>query len=135
MEKYPVTVLIQAASHFPVNRSKIRAAIADSLRGMVKRKSEVSVVIVGDRQMRKLNREYRNLDSTTDVLSFPLNETVSPETPFVDPPDDILRLGDIVVSFPQAVSEALEENKLVDDKIVELVKHGLNHLLGIHHPE
>jgi len=44
-------------------------------------------------------------------------------------------LGDIVVSYPQAVKEATEENKLVDDKIVELVLHGLEHLLGNHHPE
>jgi probable rRNA maturation factor len=55
--------------------------------------------------------------------------------PFVDVPDGVLRLGDLVVSFPEAVREATEENKLVDDKIVELVLHGLDHLLGIHHPE
>ena len=55
-------------------------------------------------------------------------------SPFVEAPDGILHLGDIV-SFPMAVKEAGEENKLVDDTIVGLVLHGLDHLLGIHHPE
>ena len=89
--------------------------------------------IVGDRRMRQLNKQYRNIDDTTDVLSFGLNESAEKSEPFVEAPDNILRLGDIVVSYPQAITEAAEENKLVDDTIVELVLHGLNHLLGIHH--
>ena len=87
--------------------------------------------IVGDRRMRELNKKYRKLDKTTDVLSFGLNEGDA----FVESPDDVLRLGDIVVSYPQAVDEAREENKMVIDQIVLLVLHGLDHLLGKHHPE
>ena len=56
-------------------------------------------------------------------------------TPFVPPPDGMIRLGDIVVSYPQAVIEAGEDNVLVLDKIIELVLHGLEHLLGNHHEE
>lgn len=97
----------------------------------VKGKVEVSINVVGDRLMRSLNQKYRHLDETTDVLSFPLADNKT--TPFVDVPDRILRLGDIVISFPQAREAAGEENKLVDEKIDELVKHGMNHLLGNHH--
>ena len=129
-----ISVLFQTESHFPASRKKIREAIAVSLATKPKRKTEIGVAIVGDRRMRQLNKQYRQIDDTTDVLSFSLHEGSS-TAPFVDPPDDTLRLGDIVVSYPQAVVEAAEENKLVDDKIVELVVHGLNHLLGIHHPE
>ena len=85
--------------------------------------------------MRELNKKYRGLDKTTDVLSFGLNEPSLHNDAFVEPPDDILRLGDIVVSYPQAVEEARDQNKLVDDQIVLLVLHGLDHLLGKHHPE
>ena len=86
--------------------------------------------------MRQLNRQYRHVDATTDVLSFPLNDPQEDsETPFVDPPDGVLRLGDIIISFPQAVEEAAEGNMMVDDQIVILALHGLNHLLGIHHQE
>lgn len=85
--------------------------------------------------MRELNRTYRNLDATTDVLSFPLHDPSQSANPFVDVPDGTMRLGDIIVSYPEAVEEATEENKMVDEKICELVLHGLEHLLGNHHPE
>ena len=131
-----ISILFQTESHYLVNRVKIKDAITKTLVGQVKRDAEVSVSIIGDRQMKRLNSQYRNIHSTTDVLSFPLQDSSSPvKTQFVDAPDGILRLGDILVSFPQAVALATEENTLVDDTIVELALHGLNHLLGIHHPE
>jgi probable rRNA maturation factor len=131
-----ITVLFQTESHFPVDRKKICDAIVAALTPQMKRATEVSVSVVGDRRMRNLNKQYRNIDATTDVLSFPLNDpSENPETPFVETPDGVLRLGDIIISFPQAVEEAAEENVMVDDRIVFLALHGLNHLLGIHHPE
>lgn len=130
-----VTVLFKTESHYPVNKEKLSEAIMKALDGKVRRDAEVSVTIVGDRKMLKLNSSFRNKPHTTDVLSFPLNESSSPNTPFIEPPDKILRLGDIVISYPQAVSEAAEANNLVDDQIIFLALHGLNHLLGIHHPE
>jgi probable rRNA maturation factor len=131
-----ITVLFQTESHFPVDRKKVIDAITAVLTPQMRRATEVSVTIVGDRRMRALNKQYRNLDATTDVLSFPLNDpNEKKEAQFVEIPDGILRLGDIIVSFPQAVVEAAEENVMVDDRIVFLALHGLNHLLGIHHPE
>ena len=131
-----ITVLFQTESHFPVDRKKIKDAIEGALVGQVHRDAEVSVSVVGDRQMKILNKKYRNLDATTDVLSFGLNDpTVKLPEEFIEAPDDVLRLGDIVVSYPQAVDEAREENKLVMDQIILLVLHGLDHLLGKHHPE
>lgn len=130
-----VTVLFQTESHFRVDREKIKSAIVEVLTKSLHSPSEVSVSIVGDRKMHDLNSHYRHIDDTTDVLSFPLNDPSDPKPGFVDNPDGVLRLGDIIVSYPQAVTEAAAENKMVDDKIVELVLHGLNHLLGIHHPE
>lgn len=131
-----ITVLFQTESHFPVDRKKIIDAIVTELTPKMKRHTEVSVTIVGDRRMHQLNKQYRNIDAPTDVLSFPLNDPAQPdEGPFVEIPDGVMRLGDIIISFPQAVEEATTENKLVDDQIVFLALHGLNHLLGIHHPE
>jgi probable rRNA maturation factor len=126
-----ITVLFQTESHFPVDRKKIKKAIEAALVGQVHRDTEVSVSVVGDRRMRELNKKYRHCDATTDVLSFGMEDGGE----FIEPPDDVLRLGDIVVSFPQAVTEAREENAFVDEQIATLVLHGLNHLLGKHHPE
>ncbi|MFC1646729.1 rRNA maturation RNase YbeY [Patescibacteria group bacterium] len=127
------SVLFQTESHYPVNRKKIKKAVRDYLEKKLKGKWEVSISIIGDRRMRQLNREYRHKDTTTDVLSFCFNETVSNKTQFVEPPDKILRLGDILVSYPQVILQASEQNKLVDDMVVFLVIHGLDHLMGIHH--
>ncbi len=130
-----ITVFIKTESHYTVDRNRVREAIEKVLTAKgVKGKVEVSVNIVGDRMMHALNKKYRKLDETTDVLSFPLSEEVKDKL-FVDPPDDILRLGDIVISYPQARQDALEENKLVDDKIDELIEHSMLHLLGQHHDE
>jgi len=128
-----INVLIKTDSHYRVNRERIRNTISSLLtEKKVRGEVEVSVMVVGNRLMRKLNSEYRKLDKTTDVLSFPLSSEEG-KISFVDAPDQILRLGDIVLSYPQVVEEAGEENMLVDDKIDELVEHGLLHLLGYHH--
>ena len=131
-----ITVLFQTESRYPINKKQITAAIENFLHDKVESDVEVSIVIVGDRRMRELNNSYRQKDYPTDVLSFPQNDPSQPFTmPFVEPPDEVMHLGDIVVSYPQAVAEAGEENKMVDDMIEFLVLHGLNHLLGNHHPE
>lgn len=131
-----ITVLLQTESHFPVDRKKIKAAVISYLDPKIESDAEVSITIVGDRQMHDLNKTYRKIDEPTNVLSFPHNDPSQPNpVPFVDPPDNLIRLGDIVVSYPQARSEAMEENTLVDDQIILLILHGIDHLLGIHHPE
>jgi probable rRNA maturation factor len=131
-----ISIQFTSESHYPVNREKIIAALSDALTKKVKTDVEVSVSIIGDRKMKALNNQYRQKDYATDVLSFPQNDPSQPSTAeFVDPPDGKMYLGDIVVSYPQAVLEASEENKLVDDMIIFLVLHGLEHLLGHHHPE
>jgi probable rRNA maturation factor len=131
-----ITVYFQTESHYPVDKEPVVAAITEALTPVMKRSCEVSVTIVGDRKMKKLNTDYRQVDATTDVLSFPQHDpTQSEKTSFVEPPDNVMRLGDIVVSYPQALLEAAADNVLVSQKINELVLHGLNHLLGIHHPE
>lgn len=131
-----VTVTIQTESRYPIARKRITKAVQDFLVGKIESDTDVSISIVGDRKMLALNKEYRQKDYPTDVLSFPLQEMGKySDVSFVDPPDEVLHLGDIVVSYPQAVREAGEENKMVDDVIEFLILHGLNHLLGIHHPE
>lgn len=127
-----ISVFVRSDSHYPIERKRIRQTIERVLteKSAEKGKIEVSVSVVGDRMMRTLNNKYRNLNETTDVLSFALSEG---KERFVEAPDGILRLGDVVVSYPQAVTEASEENKMVDDKIDELIEHGILHLLGQHH--
>lgn len=125
-----VTVLFKTESHYTVDRTRVKETIERILhdRG-VTGKIEISVSIVGDRFMRQLNNKYRRLDETTTVLAFPMQE-INKEVPFVDPPDNVLRLGDIVISYPQARERASEDNRMVDDEVDLLIEHGMGHLLG-----
>lgn len=131
-----VKVDVLSDSKFPVSRKLIRERVAKVL---VDREVEgsiyVSVAIVGDRKMRWMNQKYRNKDYTTDVLSFP---TVDPsqkmdDRGFMFADGEIRVLGDILVSYPQAVMLASRLNQMVDQVVADLVEHGMLHLLGIHH--
>ena len=122
-------VLIYVESRYKVDRKRIKASIANVLAQQgISAPVEVSIAIIGDRKMRRLNIKYRDLDKVSNVLSFPLNE--GERTPF---PLGITRLGDVVISYPEIIREAAKEDVLVDDKIDQLIRHGLLHLLGIHH--
>lgn len=117
-------------SRYRVDRKRIKKTILGVLTEQeIKGPIEVSVAIVGDRKMRSLSKKYKGEDKTRNILSFSLSEG---ESTHLDK-DDVLRLGDIVISYPQVIRDASEEETLVDDKVDELTKHGMLHLLGINH--
>ena len=124
-----VNVLLYVESRYQVNRKRIKRVIEQTLdEHNVQTKSEVSVAIVGDRKMRHLNEKYRGKTGTTNILSFPLSE--GGVTPM---PSDMMRLGDIVISYPVLIQEAAKEEMMVDDRVDMLIRHGLLHLMGMHH--
>ncbi len=92
--------------------------------------AEISVTIVDDEQIHKLNREYRNVDASTDVLSFPLG---------VDGVYDVNNdtgaqlLGDIVISIEHAVKQAELYGHSLNREIGFLTVHSMLHLLGYDH--
>lgn len=124
-----VSILIKADSRYPIERKKLKNFIRRLLAGYgIEENTQLSIAIVGDRQMRQLNRKYRDLDKTTEVLAFPLEIEGGR---FATPPNGILRLGDVVISYPLARKKATKENILVDEAIEKLAEHGLKHLLGV----
>ena len=88
--------------------------------------AELSILFIGDRAMRTLNRRYRGKDETTDVLSFSLREG---QFPLIQPD----MLGDIVISLPVAARHARREGHTINREIDRLLVHGLVHLLGYDH--
>lgn len=124
-----IRVLLYVESRYKINRKRLKSSVLKLLKEHgIKGKAEISVAIVGDRKMKKLNKKYRDKEGTTNVLSFSLLEGENFSTS-----SNVLRLGDVVVSYPEVIKEAVKEEVLVDDKIEELVLHGTLHLLGIHH--
>jgi len=98
---------------------------------------ELGLLITDDETVRELNRRYRGIDEPTDVISFALTEekTDGDSSPFVTPPDGFLHLGEVIVSYPQAVRQAEEQHHGIEEEIALLVVHGTLHLLGYEHDE
>lgn len=90
---------------------------------------EVSVTIVDDQTIHKLNHMYRKVDHPTDVLSFPLEDDLPlPEEAGIAP-----LLGDIVISAPRVAAQAKEFGHSLEREFGFLVTHGFLHLLGYDH--
>lgn len=89
--------------------------------------TEMGLVMTGQEQIRKLNRKYLGKNRTTDVISFWMTQK---ESEFVSPPDGISHLGEIIISYPQAVIQAKEHKHPVKSEVALLVVHGVLHLLG-----
>jgi probable rRNA maturation factor len=117
-------VLISSESRYPVSRAKIRNTVTEYLGKIGVDEAEISVAIVGSRKIRELNKKWRNLDEPTTVLTFALEEPRDTAS--------ILRIGDIVISYPEAQIIAQEDSLLMDEAIDKLLIHGLNNLLGSH---
>jgi probable rRNA maturation factor len=94
--------------------------------------AEVSLFVTGQKQIHELNKAYLEEDRPTDVLSFPMLEP-SAKVGFVTAPDGKKHLGEVIVSFPQAVFQAEEHGHPVEREMSVLVVHGLLHLLGYDH--
>lgn len=127
--KSNLTVLIFVESRYKVNRKRIKTAVSNVVREQgINSPVEVSVAIVGDRKMRDLSKKYKGEDKTRNILSFSQSEGEKMAVPAGK-----IRLGDIVISYPVVINEAARDEVLVDDKVDELVMHGMGHLLGVHH--
>ena len=87
--------------------------------------SKINVHLVGDEEIRKLNKKHLGKDYATDVLSFNIDEQL---------PDGEYYLGDIIVNIDEAERQMKEYgNNDVRQEIAQLVEHGMLHLMGIHH--
>ena len=95
--------------------------------------AELGLVIAGQERVQQLNRSYLDRDEPTDVLAFSL----LPEQagggdlpPFIQPPDGVLHLGEVIISYPQAVAQAEERGHSIKKEVAILIIHGVLHLLG-----
>ena len=96
---------------------------------------EVSLVFTDSETVRQLNREYRGVDEPTDVLAFYMLPQKIADSSFVLPPDGVTRLGEVIISYPQAVAQAREQGHSLERELALLVIHGILHLLGYDHEE
>jgi probable rRNA maturation factor len=88
---------------------------------------ELSIALEQDETVKNLNLQYRNIDATTDVLSFEGN--------YPNPETGLNHLGDIIISVPQAQKQAIAANHSLKQEIALLIVHGILHLSGYDHAE
>lgn len=87
---------------------------------------EVSISFVDNREIRELNREYRGIDSETDVLSFPIDDELLVPVPL---------LGDIIISLEKALEQSVEYGHSLERELAYLTAHSMLHLCGHDHME
>jgi probable rRNA maturation factor len=105
---------------------------------------EVTLLVQGDQGLRTLNRNYRQHDTPTDVLSFPLldeplvqapaeelwQDVAPPAIPFISAPGLPLHLGDVAISYPAVLRQAAEADHSPARELAFLLAHGVLHLVG-----
>jgi probable rRNA maturation factor len=96
---------------------------------------EVSLVFTDSETVQQLNRDYRGVDEPTDVLAFYMLPQKGSEFSFAVPPDGVTRLGEVIISYPQAVAQAKEQGHSPERELALLIIHGILHLLGCDHEE
>lgn len=92
--------------------------------------AEVTVTFVDDERIRELNNKFRNVDKSTDVLSFPLGENGEYD---LNPETNALQLGDIVISVEHAMKQSVEYGHSFEREMSYLTVHSMLHLLGFDH--
>ena len=115
-------------SRFKISPKKIKQTVRVILNALDFPDGEISILIVDDLQIEKLNRQYLNRTGPTNVIAFAMREgefaEVSPQL-----------LGDVVISADTAAKEALNAGMSTDRRFDELLVHGILHLFGYDHEE
>lgn len=136
-----INVIVNSDSRYPINKLAIQATVLEVLRHHnIQGNLEIGISIIGDRKMHEINKKYRGFDKTTNILSFALEDPISSsqlqhiqKIGFVKAPDNVLRLGDILLSYPEVLKDAAADGISIEEEFRFLVEHGMKHLLGIHH--
>ena len=121
------TVEVTAARGLARHAALVKRVARTALAELGEAGSELSVALVHDDEMHRLNRSWRGKDRTTDVLAFALREgeATDAQAPGL--------LGDVVISVPTAERQARERGHATERELTELLLHGILHLLGFDH--
>ncbi|MCH2531592.1 MAG: rRNA maturation RNase YbeY [Dehalococcoidia bacterium] len=142
IKKRSIEITIQPEFKPYVKSSWLRSIIQHTLQQTNPTGScSISLAITNDDTIRSLNQQFRNFDEVTDVLAFGNHGEFEDETvdssleavEFPNPEDLLSHLGEVVLSYPQAQRQALENTVSIDSEIALLVIHGILHLLGYEH--
>jgi probable rRNA maturation factor len=129
-----INILVDEALDISVDRGWLEGVARKVLAAeKVGAKSEMGLVISTNERVQELNRNYRGRDEPTDVLAFSARDEAADLPPFIPPPDGVLHLGEVIISYPQALTQAEEHSHPLKRELSILLIHGVLHLLGYDH--
>lgn len=114
---------IKKIKGYNINLKELKMFAEKVLKNYGKEKEDVTVLLCGNRLIKKLNMEYLSRNRPTDVISFPINEIL----------EDRRYLGDIAISLPYALKSAKKRGEILENELKKLLIHGILHLLGWDH--
>lgn len=131
-------IYIRDESDLEIDEDLIRRTIETALTAQhVDIPCEISVLITDNQGIREINRQYRDIDSPTDVLSFPAFDLIpgdfNPEDGEADMGTGLFPLGDIILSGEKVKAQAEEYGHSLQREVVYLIIHSVLHLLGYDH--
>ena len=96
----------------------------------------INIILTNPEEIKRINKEYRNIDKETDVLSFPMFQKEEIEG-LIKKKENIVTdiLGDVVISIPRVYEQAEEYNHSFERELSYMVVHGFYHLMGYDHME
>ena len=145
MAKHRIDVQIFPAFQGTVSPSHLRQLAQQALEaGKGPQEAALGLVLADDATVHRLNRDYRGLDETTDVLAFAFDHPgyyegeeepppIPNDEPFIAASQEESFLGEVIVSFPQCVRQAEAQGHPVMEELALLITHGVLHLLGYDH--
>ena len=136
MAKPEINISVERNLNVPLKKNWFQEIVLKTLEVEgVASSAEIGLVITDSKTIQKLNRTYRGNDKPTDVLAFHMmpGANQEPEQQFVGPPDGMHHLGEVVISYTQAVKQAQEQGHSVEQELALLIVHGVLHLLGYDH--
>ncbi|MBX3013471.1 MAG: rRNA maturation RNase YbeY [Caldilineaceae bacterium] len=121
-----------------VDEENLAAVITQVLTQIGRPTAALTLVITNDETVQSLNRDYRDVDAPTDVLSFAAQEDASAAPPLADLPPELAAelenyLGDVIIAYPYAARQAAHYQNSVAAELRLLAVHGVLHLLGYDH--
>lgn len=141
-------ILIFSQFRRQVARTDLRRAVEAAVTQVGKdefAEREIELVVADDETVQELNRTYRGLDETTDVLAFSPKyhgryqgqgpEPINPRINFPHPNKSEEPLGEVILSYPQARRQAIQATRPIKYELITLTVHGVLHLLGYDHDD
>ena len=124
-------VLFDNSTDTPIDEELIKRVIAETLHyENITDNAEISFSVVDNREIHEINKKHRNIDSATDVLSFPLIDFNIESLPS---DGSVVYLGDIIISIERAYEQAEEYGHSIERELGFLTAHSMLHLLGYDH--